>query len=471
MSATTAVAGLTVDTELLTFINDEVLAPLNIEPAPYWSGFARVVDTYSPRSAALLQKRDQLQAQLDEFHRTHPGAPDGAVYESFLREIGYLVPEGEPFSVDTANVDPEIATTAGPQLVVPVTNARYVLNAANARWGSLYDALYGTDAVPETNGAEKAGGYNPVRGGKVIEQARAFLDSAVPLHNVSWTDARGLSIADGALIVALDGDVTTGLAEPDTFAGYIGAVSAPTSVLLRHNGLHIEIRIDAEGQIGSKDPAHINDVWLESALSTIVDFEDSVAVVDAQDKVAAYRNWLGLMSGALTASFQKGNQTVERTLNPDVAYTKPDGTQAILTGRSLLLVRNNGGLMSSDAIRDAAGTPVPEGIMDAIITSTIALYDLRAMGTNGVRNSRAGSVYIVRPKMHGPDEVAFTDQLFGAVEDMLGLERHTLKMGIMDEERRTTVNLKECIRAAKHRVAFINTGFLDRTGDEMHTSM
>ena len=461
---------LKVDRALHDFVNEEALPGTGIEPEAFWASFEEILAEFAPRNRELLAQRDRLQAQIDGWHRERRGRLfDPAEYRAFLAGIGYLVPEGDAFAIGTANIDPEISAIPGPQLVVPVTNARYALNAANARWGSLYDALYGTDVIAEDGGAERGGAYNPVRGARVIAYARGFLDEAAPLAGASHGDAAGYAVEGGALRVALAGGGSAGLADPGRLAGYQGPPEDPSAILLANNGLHVEIRIDRQHPVGADDAAGISDVVLEAAVTTIMDCEDSVATVDAADKVQAYRNWLGLVKGDLEESFEKAGRTVSRTLAPDRAWRAPDGGALTLPGRSLMLIRNVGHLMTIDAVLDGDGDEIPEGILDGVVTSLVASRDMR--GPAAGRNSRAGSIYIVKPKMHGPDEVAFTTDLFGRIEDALGLAPNTLKMGIMDEERRTTVNLRECIRAARDRVAFINTGFLDRTGDEMHTSM
>ncbi|EEX11307.1 malate synthase G [Ruegeria lacuscaerulensis ITI-1157] len=449
--------GLKVDKVLADFIEQQALPGTGVDPDAFWAGLARMVAELGPQNRALLDKRAEIQSQIDAWHLARKGQPiDMAEYQAFLREIGYLLDEGPDFQIETANVDPEIAATPGPQLVVPITNARFALNAANARWGSLYDALYGTDALGDL---PQGGGYDAARGARVIAWAKAFLDEAAPLAQGSWADVSGLKVEGGALVPAL--------ADPQKFVGFGGAAEAPHFVLLKNNGLHIQIMVDPSSTIGASDPAGISDVRLESALSTIMDCEDSVACVDAEDKVVAYGNWLGLMKGDLSEEVTKGGRTFTRKLSEDIAFTRPDGSAGTLKGRSLMLVRNVGHLMTNPAVLDAEGNEIGEGLMDALCTTLIAMHDLQRDGGNSVH----GSVYVVKPKMHGPEEVAFSVKIFDMVEDILGLPRNTVKLGIMDEERRTSVNLKECIRAAKSRVAFINTGFLDRTGDEIHTSM
>ncbi|MGE6742502.1 malate synthase G [Allorhizobium pseudoryzae] len=460
--------GLAIDEALLTFLSEEALPGSGIDPDHFFAEFSTIIQDLAPKNRALLAKRDRFQEKLDEWYRKNGAPSDLEAYEAFLREIGYLLPEGQDFQVTTENVDPEIAEIAGPQLVVPVMNARYALNAANARWGSLYDALYGTDAIAEADGAEKGAGYNPVRGAKVIAWARNFLDQSAPIEGARWSEVTGFAVVDGALVIKA-GEAALSLADPAQFAGYQGDASAPTRLLFAKNRLHVEIRIDASTAIGKDDPAHISDVWLESAITTIMDCEDSVAAVDAEDKVVVYRNWLGLMQGDLKETVNKGGKTFTRALNPDLTFTAPDGSNLTVHARSLMLVRNVGHLMTNPAILDRDGREVPEGIMDAMVTALIALRDVDPNGRR--QNSRTGSMYVVKPKMHGPEEVAFACEIFDRVEKALGMPANTIKMGIMDEERRTTVNLKECIRAARERVVFINTGFLDRTGDEIHTSM
>ena len=461
--------GLQVAASLDRLLSDEIIQGTGLTVDGFWQHAAAVIAQFMPENSELLAERERLQALIDEWHQTNPGSVDQAQYHAFLKEIGYWLPEPEDFSIETRNVDDEIATMAGPQLVVPVMNARFALNATNARWGSLYDALYGTDVIPESDGAERVGAYNPVRGAKVVAFARDFLDQHCPLSRGSHADVKQYAIAGEKLTAVLSEGNVCLLKDRTQLVGYCGSAESPTSILLKHHGLHIEIQIDRQHPIGATDPAGVKDVCLEAAITTIQDCEDSVAAVDAADKVVVYRNWLGLMKGDLAESFAKDGQTVKRTLNPDRHFTQPDGSPLTLPGRSLLFVRNVGHLMTNPAILTADGQEVPEGLMDALFTVLIALHDLNTTGS--VRNSRTGSIYIVKPKMHGPHEVAFTCRLFAEIESRYGLAANTIKMGIMDEERRTSINLKACIEVAKERLVFINTGFLDRTGDEIHTSM
>ena len=461
---------LSVSTDLELFLKSEVLPGLDLSEEHFWISLEQIIAEFHPRNKELLEIRESMQEQIDAWHIAHPGLEKNLdVYKDFLKDIGYLLEESEDFSISTQNVDPEISSIAGPQLVVPISNARFALNAANARWGSLYDALYGTDMISEEDGASRAGAYNPLRGDKVIEFAKKFLDENFPLESSSYAEANSFNINNGLLEIGLmSGEITT-LVNSEQFQGYQGTSDQPSGVLLKNNSLHAEIQIDPNHSVGATDPAGIKDVLLESAITTIQDCEDSVAAVDGEDKVSVYRNWLGLMKGDLKETFMKGGVEMTRSLNPDRNYTASDGSNLMLSGRSLMLVRNVGHLMTSPAILDQNGQEIPEGILDAMFTICIAMHDLN--GDSDIKNSQAGSIYIVKPKMHGPDEVQFTCDLFSAVEKSLNLSQLTAKVGIMDEERRTTVNLKECIRIAKDRVIFINTGFLDRTGDEIHTSM
>jgi malate synthase len=479
MTARTRVHGLEVATDLHRFIEEKVLPGTGVDSATFWKGFDAIVAELAPKNIALLTERDRLQSELDRWHKANPGPiRDMAAYRGFLEKIGYLVPPPAGGQATTADVDAELALQAGPQLVVPILNARYSLNAANARWGSLYDALYGTDVIAESDGAEKGKGYNPVRGAKVIAFAREFLDRSAPLAAGSHKDAAGYKVEGGKLAVSLKNGSSTGLKDAAQFIGYQGDAAAPSSVLLRNHGIHVDIQIDRNTPIGKTDAAGVSDLIIEAALSTILDLEDSVACVDADDKVLAYSNWLGILQGTLTEQVTKAGRTFTRGLNPDRKYkagigagAQAAGGEVTLHGRSLLFVRNVGHLMTNPAILYGGGKEIPEGILDAVITTTIAIHDLKGHGAGGIRNSRTGSVYIVKPKMHGPKEVAFASELFGRVEALLGLPANTVKLGIMDEERRTSVNLKACIAEAAARTAFINTGFLDRTGDEMHTAM
>ncbi len=460
------VGGLSVDAELHAFVETEALPGTGIDPSELWSGLARLINERGPENRRMLETRAEMQAAIDHWHRNNPDH-DPAAYRSFLEDLGYLLPEGAPFAVETEGVDPELATIAGPQLVVPVMNARYAINAANARWGSLYDALYGTDALGDQ---PPAGPYDPDRGTRVIAWGRRFLDDVTPLaHGHSHAVATGYTVVDGALAVACGDAASVGLLEAGQFVGRIGPATQPSSILLRNHGLHIELVIDSTHPIGSTDPAGVADVLLESAVTAIMDCEDSIAAVDGADKTVTYRNWLGLLRGDLTAQVTKGGSTFTRSMATDRIFVGPDGNEFSLPGRATMLVRNVGHLMTTPAILDAAGNEAPEGLVDAMMTALAATHDLTK--SDGTRNSRTGSIYVVKPKMHGPDEVAFADQVFADVEDVLGLTRNTIKIGVMDEERRTTLNLHECIRAARQRIVFINTGFLDRTGDEMHTSM
>ena len=464
------IGSLSIDPSLEALVREEIMPGLGLDAKDFWNSFSHILNDLTPRNRELLEKRDRIQQQIDDWHLNRKGQPhDPQAYQEFLRSIDYLVPEGPDFKITTTGVDPEISQIPGPQLVVPVSNARYALNAANARWGSLLDAAYGTDVIPETEGAERGISYNPQRGEKVFGFVHGVLDASAPLAEGSFSRITGFSVDQGRLRMTLEGGHETGLQNPEQFAGFNGSPENPDSILLKKNGLHLEIQLDRNHPVGKDHPAGICDILLESAVTTIQDCEDSVAAVDASDKVHVYRNWLGLMKGDLSAKLDKGGKMITRTLNPDRKYKTPEGSEMVLPGRSLMLVRNVGHLMTTDAVLDEQGNEIFEGMLDGMMTALISLYDIRGLGT--FQNSRSGSMYIVKPKMHGPEEVALTVELFGRIEKALGMEEGTLKIGIMDEERRTTVNLKECIRVARDRVIFINTGFLDRTGDEIHTSM
>ena len=464
------IGSLSIDPALEALVREEIIPGLGLDAEDFWNSFSQILNDLTPRNRELLEKRDRIQQQIDDWHLNRMGKPhDPQAYQEFLRSIDYLVPEGPDFKITTTGVDPEISQIPGPQLVVPVSNARYALNAANARWGSLLDAAYGTDVIPETEGEERGISYNPRRGEKVFEFVHGVLDASAPLAEGSFSRITGFSVDQGRLRMTLEGGHETGLQNPEQFAGFNGSPENPDSILLKKNGLHLDIQLDRNHPVGKDHPAGICDILLESAVTTIQDCEDSVAAVDASDKVHVYRNWLGLMKGDLSAKLDKGGKMITRTLNPDRKYKTPEGSEMVLPGRSLMLVRNVGHLMTTDAVLDEQGNEIFEGMLDGMMTALISLYDIRGLGT--FQNSRSGSMYIVKPKMHGPEEVALTVELFGRIEKALGMEEGTLKIGIMDEERRTTVNLKECIRVARDRVIFINTGFLDRTGDEIHTSM
>ena len=469
MSQSAQEFGLKVAKPIHDLVNQSILPGTGIKPDHFWSGFAAIVERFAPINAHLLSVRDDLQSQIDNWHIDHRESFEFSEYKAFLQDIGYLAVQGDAFGINPKNVDTEITHQAGPQLVVPIMNARFALNAVNARWGSLYDALYGNDVIPEQGGAEKAGGYNPVRGQRVIDYGRDFLDGAAPLEEGSHHGVTSYRVINGQLEVLLESNASSRLRSQKQFVGYLGEPNNPTSILLINNGLHFEIQVDYSHNVGSSDKAGVKDIVLEAALTTIMDCEDSVAAVDAEDKALAYSNWLGLIKGDLEETITRGGSSFVRKMNADRQYQAADGSQMSLNGRSLMFIRNVGHLMSNPAILCSDGSEIPEGIMDGVITSLISLHDIKRQ--SGLSNSTAGSIYIVKPKMHGPDEVAFTNDLFDAVEDLMGLDRHTIKVGIMDEERRTSVNLKECIRAAQGRVVFINTGFLDRTGDEIHTSM